>query len=385
MNQSRARRRLLAVTTASTLAVASAFAALGLVASPERSADPRPLADEVAGVLREARAEGAATRAPTNLAVAEEAYAQGLLETRREELRLRFLRDFRTARRTLEDARAHARSAADLAERAGDREEREARRSLALATVALSRLEGAEDRVWIDPAVRSRLQRARALASEGTSLISSGAYGTALERARQAARESDAVSGSVLEAVARYADAGQIEKWSTWVSETVAWSRRTGKTTVVVDKDAHRVTVYRGGKAIRSFPAELGWNNVGDKRRQGDGATPEGHYKITQVKGRGRSRYYKALLLDYPNAEDKRNLAALVASGAVPKGTRPGGLIEIHGEGGRGKDWTDGCVAVTNAQMDELFSLVATGTPVVIIGSHKGEGVFAEIARRLDR
>ena len=167
------------------------------------------------------------------------------------------------------------------------------------------------------------------------------------------------------------------------VADAVAWSRRTGKTALVVDKDAHQVVVYRGGRAFRVFDAELGWNNVGDKRAQGDGATPEGHYKITQMKGRGRSRYHKALLLDYPNAEDVRNLDALKASGAVPRGTRPGGLIEIHGDGGRGKDWTDGCVAVTNTQMDELFRLVAVGTPVTIVGSRSGEGTFASVARRL--
>jgi murein L,D-transpeptidase YafK len=150
-----------------------------------------------------------------------------------------------------------------------------------------------------------------------------------------------------------------------------------------VDKDAHQVVLYRAGRVHCVYDAELGWNNVGDKRTQGDGATPEGHYRVTEMKSRGRSRYHKALLLDYPNAEDVRNLAALEASGAVPRGTRPGGLIEIHGEGGRGKDWTDGCVAVTNAQMDELFTLVGVGTPVTIVGSRGGDGVFGTLARRL--
>ena len=121
------------------------------------------------------------------------------------------------------------------------------------------------------------------------------------------------------------------------------------------------------------------------KLHQGDGATPEGRYKITDKKSRGRSRYYKALLLDYPNREDLRELEALKASGEIPRGTRAGSLIEIHGEGGKGKDWTDGCVAITNDEIDWIFTRVAVGTPVTIVGSQHGEGLFSDVARRLAR
>ena len=85
--------------------------------------------------------------------------------------------------------------------------------------------------------------------------------------------------------------------------------------------------------------------------------------------------------MDYPNAEDLKNLAQMKAAGLVPANTRAGGLIEIHGEGGRGKDWTDGCVAITNDEMDWLFSRVAVGTPVVVVGSRAGDGSFSRIAR----
>ena len=351
--------------------------------APEARATTVHLADSAAMALRAARSLGATTRAPLSLAFAEEAYAAGFLEQRRQELRMSLRRDYRRARTTLERARGMADAAARASRRTEHRENSSAASAVATARLALSPLQGVEDRIWMPPTLRNRLQRARTLTAEGSSLAAEGSYDSAAARARQAAQEAETVSASLWAITSRYADAEHLERWRGWVADAVAWSRRTGKTALVVDKDAHQVVVYRGGRAFRVFDAELGWNNVGDKRAQGDGATPEGHYKITQMKGRGRSRYHKALLLDYPNAEDVRNLDALKASGAVPRGTRPGGLIEIHGDGGRGKDWTDGCVAVTNTQMDELFRLVAVGTPVTIVGSRSGEGTFASVARRL--
>ena len=116
-----------------------------------------------------------------------------------------------------------------------------------------------------------------------------------------------------------------------------------------------------------------------------DGATPEGRYRVTRMMDNGSSQYHGALLLNYPTEEDLHGLAALKRSGAVPEHTRSGGSIEIHGGGGVGKDWTDGCVAVTDAEMDELFRHVGVGTPVTIVGSHEGTGVFANVLRGLDR
>ena len=64
---------------------------------------------------------------------------------------------------------------------------------------------------------------------------------------------------------------------------------------------------------------------------------------------------------------------------------RPGGLIEIHGEGGRGEDWTRGCVALSNRDMDDLFRRVAVGTPVTIVGAEDSAGRFATLASTLAR
>jgi len=92
-------------------------------------------------------------------------------------------------------------------------------------------------------------------------------------------------------------------------------------------------------------------------------------YKITKkIKG-SKTKYYKALLLDYPNDEDKERFKSEITRGSLPASAKIGELIEIHGNGGKGIDWTEGCVALTDKEMDELFMIAKVGTPVTIIGS----------------
>jgi murein L,D-transpeptidase YafK len=93
------------------------------------------------------------------------------------------------------------------------------------------------------------------------------------------------------------------------------------------------------------------------------------------------SDFFKALLIDYPNADDRAEFGRLRRSGEIPASARIGGLIEIHGGGGRQHDWTDGCVAVTNREIEDLFGLVSVGTPVTIVGSDT-YGPIAEFAER---
>ncbi len=117
------------------------------------------------------------------------------------------------------------------------------------------------------------------------------------------------------------------------------------------------------------FAAELGGNGLERKLHTGDRATPEGRYKVTVKKAGGATKYYLALLIDYPNAADLRRYRAAEAGGDVRRGTGAGSLIEIHGHGGSGRDWTDGCVALTNEDMDRLYPKVRVGTPVTIVGT----------------
>jgi lipoprotein-anchoring transpeptidase ErfK/SrfK len=384
---SRTRRRILRGLLWAFLVTAAVSAGAGVLlrSDQRRRDDPTALVEDAAAALRAARSEGAARRSPLTLALAESSYADGLLERRRQELRLGVFRDYRGASAALEAALEHATAASDLAQRSAKRDRTMASRVLASADAAVLQLAGTEDRIWMSEAVRQRLQRARSLVSEARAFLDAGQFEDATARALTAKTDAEDVGASLHAATSRFADDAEIRTWRSWVAETVEWSRRTGKTAVVVDKDAHRLFVYQQGRVVREYDAEIGWANVHDKQHQGDGATPEGRYKVTNKKSGGRSRYYKALLLDYPTREDIEELDALKAEGAVPRSTRAGGLIEIHGEGGRGKDWTDGCVAITNDQIDWLFARAAVGTPVTIVGSASGEGWFSNVARRLER
>lgn len=157
-------------------------------------------------------------------------------------------------------------------------------------------------------------------------------------------------------------------KWKRWADDAIAASRG-GNKVILVDKVAHILYVYQSGKVLKSFNAEFGPNWMAHKERNGDKATPEGNYRITKKKERGNTIYHKALLIDYPNDEDRRQFAIKKKKGLISRSAGIGNLIEIHGHGGRGFNWTSGCVGLTNSDIDALYRLVGTGTRVTIVGS----------------
>ncbi len=156
--------------------------------------------------------------------------------------------------------------------------------------------------------------------------------------------------------------------WQKQVQQAIQMSKG-GKKVILVDKLAHTSKVYQSGKVIRSFDVELGMNWMGDKQHKGDKATPEGIYRITQKKDGARTKFYRAMLLNYPNDDDRARFAAAKRNGSLPVRADIGGLIEIHGLGGKGVDWTDGCIALSNDDIDVLYRIVGVGTPVIIVGS----------------
>jgi murein L,D-transpeptidase YafK len=116
---------------------------------------------------------------------------------------------------------------------------------------------------------------------------------------------------------------------------------------------------------MNTYPISLGGNPLGHKQQEGDQRTPEGFYAIDFKNA--RSRFHLALRVSYPNAQDRER--------AATKGVPPGGDIMIHGLPNglgwlgaihRSRDWTDGCAAVTNQQIEEIWSLVDIGTRVEI-------------------
>jgi murein L,D-transpeptidase YafK len=134
---------------------------------------------------------------------------------------------------------------------------------------------------------------------------------------------------------------------------------------IVIVKSARTLSLMNRGRVLREYKVALGSDPVGPKARKGDHKTPEGEYVIDAKKD--HSRFYKALHISYPNQADKQR--------ALSQGKDPGGDVEIHGvENGLGwlgslhrtVDWTDGCVALTDAEMDEIWDSVAVGTVVEI-------------------
>jgi L,D-peptidoglycan transpeptidase YkuD (ErfK/YbiS/YcfS/YnhG family) len=157
-------------------------------------------------------------------------------------------------------------------------------------------------------------------------------------------------------------------KWQNALAATIRQSAQNNSYAIIVDKIKHKGYLYYKGKLNKEYDVEFGRNWIGDKHYAGDKATPEGMYRIIKKKGND-SGYHKALLINYPNEEDYAAFNNKKRQGLISKNSKIGGLIEIHGNGGRGDDWTSGCVALSDKDIDELFSRVSIGTPVTIIGS----------------
>lgn len=134
---------------------------------------------------------------------------------------------------------------------------------------------------------------------------------------------------------------------------------------VVVTKSESSMKVLRQGKVLKTYRIAMGDSPVGHKLTEGDQRTPEGRYILDYKKS--DSAYYRAIHISYPNDEDRLRANAL--------GISPGGQIMIHGENPNSSlspeeaqmyNWTDGCIAVTNAEMDELWQMIDAGTPIEI-------------------
>jgi murein L,D-transpeptidase YafK len=134
---------------------------------------------------------------------------------------------------------------------------------------------------------------------------------------------------------------------------------------VLVVKSHRTLSLISQGTVLRTYQVALGGSPVGAKEQQGDHKTPEGHYILDRRNV--KSRFYKAIHVSYPNDQDKQK--------ASQRGVASGGDIMIHGlpngfgwlgSTHRTRDWTDGCIAVTNAEMDEIWELVPEGTPIEI-------------------
>lgn len=335
--------------------------------------------------LDSARRSPASRFAPEALAQAEASYREGMAQLRRQELRFFLLRDFRPAIAALSESGIRSRAAGAAGREKGARIRRDVSEILTEVGKVMDFLDDLETRSTLPQNARAGLAGARMSFVEASSLLESGAFPEAESAGKDALVRAEAVAQQVGEAVLRFADEERVKTWKRWIEETASWSRENRGVALVVVKERNLLQVYRDGQMVRSYRADLGMNNLAQKYRRGDQATPEGRYRVQEIKDRGATNYYRALLLDYPTAEDLRRIESAKKLGIIPANAGPGALIEVHGEGGRGVDWTNGCVALTNAHMDELFGMVRVGTPVTIVGGDGSRGPFSSLAERLHR
>ena len=134
---------------------------------------------------------------------------------------------------------------------------------------------------------------------------------------------------------------------------------------VLVLKHEHKLLLFSGHQVVKSYKVALGRGGLSPKRRQGDGRTPEGLYTIDWRNP--ASKFHLALHISYPQSTDKQRARQL--------GADPGGDIMIHGldresawigADHRRTDWTEGCIAVTDSEIEEIWQMVPDGTPVEI-------------------
>ena len=212
------------------------------------------------------------------------------------------------------------------------------------------------------------------------------------QRAMQAAEKADsAFKAQVLllsQELGRYADESRIAYWQSLAKQTIDWSRIHQSTAIVVSKADRELTLYKSGRKMLSYPVRLGFNGMLEKRFQGDGATPEGRYRVTDKRGQGQTQFYRALDLDYPNAEDRRRFDLAKKSGKIGPAKGIGGLIEIHGADNELLAQTLGCIMLDNPNMAVLYEGVSVGTPVTIVGALAKENAVAlalfELVQRRD-
>jgi L,D-peptidoglycan transpeptidase YkuD (ErfK/YbiS/YcfS/YnhG family) len=328
-----------------------------------------PFADAEAArtMLAQASRAEAGYYAPLLFQDADSTYRQLISLWEAENKRFFLLRSFAGVRMLARQVQREAQSAADSA--------RAISSSLAAKTTSQASLVRGEiqsfkqrfDHLPMSKRLRSNLSDSELLISECQSALRRRDYKQAFQKCQLAEEAIGEARTAMVERMKNYF--ANLAQWRAWNETAIAQSRRGGGSAIVVEKMSGTCSVYVSGRLKLRLPVEFGPHWLGEKQFRGDGATPEGQYRITRKKCNGQSKYHKALAINYPNTRDMERFRAAMKNGRLPATARPGGLIEIHGGGGKGTHWTEGCVALTNADIDKVYNLVSGGTPVTIVGS----------------
>jgi lipoprotein-anchoring transpeptidase ErfK/SrfK len=226
-----------------------------------------------------------------------------------------------------------------------------------------SRVESIDGRILLgEKAVQTDL-----LVKQARAFLEQKDFPRAIQAAEKADHALKAQAFLLSRELGRYADESRISYWQTLAKQTINWSRTHESTAIVISKADRELALYKGGRKVLSYPVRLGFNGMLEKQYQGDGATPEGRYRVTDKRGPGQTQFYRALALDYPNAEDRRRFDRARKSGRIGSAKGIGGQIEIHGADNELLAQTLGCVMLDNPNMAVLYEGVSVGTPVTIV------------------
>lgn len=219
----------------------------------------------------------------------------------------------------------------------------------------------------LDKEVRNSFLTAQISLKEAETDYKNQDYPSCVEKIKAARQEIDFIFSTTKSLLEDYFT--MFGQWADLKAQALDYSAQHNDYALVVSKFQKKCFVYYAGSQFAAYDIELGKNWIGDKKRKGDKTTPEGKYQITEKKSGKQTKYYKALLINFPNQEDKLRFAEAKKKGTLPRTADIGGLIELHGDGGRGTNWTDGCIALKNEDMDQLYAKVKKGTPIFIVGS----------------
>lgn len=298
----------------------------------------------------------------------------------REQARLSFLRDYKLVEASFRDTLAQGERLKTQVNAARKTEATVLATDLVRVRKKIQALRELTETLKDKRLAMRKLVQAEISLEEAGKLAATGKPKPARQKLTSADQDATAVIKVIRPVVKRYADRGEIARWRKMVDTAIATSRRAESDLIVVDKLDRQLTLYRNGTVLKSYDAGLGFNYLADKLYSGDRATPEGVYRV--IRKLDRSKFFKALLIDYPNDEDRRRFAQAKRAGLVPRNAGIGNLIEIHGGG---KDCvTYGCVALDDQEMAELYAQIAVDTPVVIVGTTNYDNFISSALRGLN-
>ena len=255
----------------------------------ERRQTARHERDQATTALRQARSGRADRWAPEALARAEEANRRALGVMQAAEAHLPIFASYPEAARAWLEAGDAAREAAAQASASEEDMRRQCDEMISSAGRVLTEVQAAAEHARLEADSRSLLSRAQLALIESRILQRQEDYVGAMARAGWAIGAGNRLSGETANMTARYSDAELVATWSRWKTQLIARSRAEGQAAILIEKADHRLTLYRNGELVESFPVDLGPNWIPAKSHAGDSATPEGQDPNRREEGARRN------------------------------------------------------------------------------------------------